>query len=235
MWSIIALVLIAIFNNFGPRKETQQKLSYSQFIHEIQEGNITSVVITNHNISGMTQGKKTFTTYLPLDDPSLLPLLVEKGIEVKMPIILIGTKMDLHHREVSEEDINNLIKKYDLDGVFYTSIYDTDSKEKRASIFKCLIEKIEPLCHVHDCSIFIPREDESFKEFAKQFSTCPICKRNNHFESLKNFYFSREPEIIELRERLSELIDESKDFDDIYYNKIDVGIPCCNCFSKYLK
>ena len=157
----------------------------------------------------------------------------KKGIEVKMPIILIGTKMDLHHREVSEEDINNLIKKYDLDGVFYTSIYDTDSKEKRASIFKCLIEKIEPLCHVHDCSIFIPREDESFKEFAKQFSTCPICKRNNHFESLKNFYFSREPVMIELRKRLLELIDKSVDFDNIYYNKITLGIPCCSCFEKY--
>lgn len=159
----------------------------------------------------------------------------KKGIEVKIPIILIGTKMDLHHREVSDDDINKLIKKYDLDGVFYTSIYDTNSREKRAAIFKCLIEKIEPFCHVHECSIFIPREDESFKEFAKQFSTCPICKRNNHFESLKNFYFSQEPDIIKLRERLSELVDESKDFDDIYYNKINVGIPCCTCFSKYFK
>jgi len=152
---------------------------------------------------------------------------------VKIPLILIGTKTDLRHRDVFDDDVNKLIKKYDLDGVFYTSVYDTDNKEKRANIFKCLIENIEPFCHIQDCSIFIPKEDESFKEFASQFSICPICKRNNHFESLKNFYFSREPAMIELREQLLELLDNSKDFDNIYYNKISLGIPCCSCFEKY--
>ena len=157
----------------------------------------------------------------------------EKDIEVKIPIILIGTKTDLNHQEVLEEEVNDLIKKYDLEGVFYTSIYDIDNKEKKEAIFKCLIEKIEPFCHVNDCSIFIPKEDESFKKFVKQFATCPICKRNNHFQSLKNFYFSREPTVVKLREHVLELISKSMNFDDIYYNKISVGIPCCSCFEKH--
>jgi cell division protease FtsH len=83
LWLIIALILIAVFNNFGPRKPAEQRLSYSQFIHEIDAGNVTSVSITDREITGMTQGKKSFATYLPLDDPNLLSTLVKKGIEVK--------------------------------------------------------------------------------------------------------------------------------------------------------
>ncbi len=155
------------------------------------------------------------------------------GLEVKIPLILIGTKTDLHHREVFDDEVNELIKKYDLDGVFYTSVYDNDIKKKRAEIFKNFIENIEPFYQIQDCSIFIPKEDESFNKFARDFSICPVCKRNNHFESLKNFYFSREPAMIELREQLLELLDNSKNFDTIYYNRINIGIPCCSCFEKY--
>ena len=154
----------------------------------------------------------------------------EKDIEVKIPVILIGTKTDLNHQEVLEEEVNDLINKYDLDGVFYTSIYDIDNEEKKGEIFKCLIEKIEPYCRINDCSIFIPKEDEEFKNFVKQFATCPICKKNLHFQSLRNFYFSREPTVVKLRERVQELIDKLLNFDDIYNNKISLGIPCCACF-----
>jgi len=38
--------------------------------------------------------------------------------------------------------------------------------------------------------------------------------------------------MMELRERLIELMDASKDFDTLYYNKIRLGIPCCSCFKK---
>ena len=155
--------------------------------------------------------------------------------EIKIPIILIGTKTDLNNQEIYEKEINEFIKEndIDIDGIFFTSIYDNDRKEKKAEIFKHLIERVEPFYHIYDCSIFIPKEDESFNEFAKSFSVCPVCKRNNHFESLKNFYYSRDPAMLDLRKRLLEFINESKDFDEIYYNKIRFGIPCCSCFEKY--
>ena len=156
-------------------------------------------------------------------------------IDTKIPIILIGTKTDLPHQQVSKKEVNSLIEEYDLDGIFYTSLYDNNIKEKKEIIFKNLIEKIEPFYHVHDCSIFIPKEDETFKNFVKFFSICPVCNRNNHFESLKNFYYSRDPIMLNLRERLLELICESTDFSDIYYNKIKLGIPCCSCFDTLIK
>ena len=151
----------------------------------------------------------------------------------KIPIVLIGTKNDLNIREVTDEEAYKLIEQFDLDGIFYTSIYENDLKQKKEAAFKILIEKIEPYYQIEDFSIFIPREDNKFKEFLKHFSICPICKSKNHFDSLKNFYYSREPILIKLKEKLLDLIDESNDFDDIYYNDINIGIPCCKCFEMY--
>jgi GTPase SAR1 family protein len=158
---------------------------------------------------------------------------LDRFCEEKIPIILIGTKTDLSNQVISDKEINELIVKNNLDGIFYTSIYDSDRKEKKEEVFKHLIERVEPFYHIYDCSIFIPKEDEYFKGFAKIFSICPVCKRNNHFESLKNFYYSRDPAMLDLKERLLDLIDEASDFDKIYYNKISFGIPCCSCFEKY--
>lgn len=78
-----------------------------------------------------------------------------------------------------------------------------------------------------------PEEKLVFHEFLEYFSNCPICKKKNHKAYLKTFYFHNSLEKKLLKKRLLKLIDESKDFDNIYYNKIFVGIPCCDCFKKY--
>jgi GTPase SAR1 family protein len=151
------------------------------------------------------------------------------------PIVLICTKTDLNIYSVSMEDINQIVKEYELDGSFFISIYDDDKKKKKEIIFKHFIEKIEPFYQINECSIFVPKEDEAFKEFVKFFSICPICNRDNHFESLKSFYYTREQSSIILKEKLFELMDASKDFDNLYYNKIRLGIPCCSCFKKFFE
>lgn len=148
-----------------------------------------------------------------------------------IPIILIGTKIDLNSREVPDEVIQKLIEEQHLEGVFYTSIHDNE--EKKEMIFRFLIGKLDPNTPINDFSIFLPTqiEDEIFEKFLKYFSSCPICKKENHFEYLRTFYYSKNYGLIKLKEKLLELIDESEYFDK-YYNKIDVGIPCCHCFKK---
>ncbi len=75
-------------------------------------------------------------------------------------------------------------------------------------------------------------EKEIFDKFLEYFSTCPMCKEKNHVHYLKRFYFSPDPCKVVLRERLLKLIDESQDFDVKYYQKINLGIVCCDCFKK---
>lgn len=82
LWLIIGIILVSVFSNFQPREEGETKLNYSDFIHQIDQGGIKSVVIDNQNIKGTLQNNKTFSTYMPLDDQYLLGDLMKKNVTV---------------------------------------------------------------------------------------------------------------------------------------------------------
>jgi len=65
-------------------------------------------------------------------------------------------------------------------------------------------------------------------EFIEFYSICPICKEKNHKDDLLRFYFEKTEFTEKLKENLLRLMDKSKNF----INKINVGIPCCQCFKK---
>lgn len=84
LWMVIGIILISVFNNFGPKHETAEPLSYSAFLKDVKEGNVRTVTITEQNVNGTFQNNKAFTTYLPMkDDSALLKSLVDKGVIVK--------------------------------------------------------------------------------------------------------------------------------------------------------
>lgn len=82
LWLIIIAIVITVFSNFGPKKPTADRLSYSEFVQQVQSGNVTGVTITEHTIEGSLKNNKNFTTYMPVDDPTLINQLVQKGVNV---------------------------------------------------------------------------------------------------------------------------------------------------------
>ena len=81
---VIGIVLISVFNNFGPKREPEERISYSTFIKDVKQGNILSVTITDQNVTGTYRTNKAFSTYLPMrQDPNLLEMMVEKGVVIK--------------------------------------------------------------------------------------------------------------------------------------------------------
>lgn len=144
----------------------------------------------------------------------------------KIPIILIGTKSDLK-RVISDQEIKRIINIYQLNGIFYTS----KDNYNRETIFKKLIKKLDNIS-IKEFAIFLPEYDEKFKNFIDFFSICPICHRKNHFNYLKKFFYSRNEDLIRLKDTLLYLIEESNDFDELYSNNIEIGIPCCKCFEN---
>ena len=83
LWLVIIVVLVSVFSNFSPRHTSQSQMAYSQFIHELDQGNISRVTIEDRIIHGVTKGNQTFTTYLPMQDPYLLPDLIKQQVMVK--------------------------------------------------------------------------------------------------------------------------------------------------------
>jgi len=82
LWLVIGVVLISLFSNFQPRQTGQERLTYSDFLKQVDQGNVSSVVINNQAIRGVLQSNKTFSTYMPLDDQYLLGELVKKNVQV---------------------------------------------------------------------------------------------------------------------------------------------------------
>lgn len=83
LWLIIAVVLVSVFSNFGPRNASTEKISYSQFLTEIDQGMINTVVIEDNKvIKGTTKNNRHFVTYMPLPDSALLGQLLKSKVTV---------------------------------------------------------------------------------------------------------------------------------------------------------
>jgi cell division protease FtsH len=84
LWSIIILLLFALFNLFqgGTTRGPQQQLAYSEFMAQVDQGSVQEVTIQGRNITGRLSDGRQFTTYAP-EDPNLVERLREAGTEIK--------------------------------------------------------------------------------------------------------------------------------------------------------
>jgi cell division protease FtsH len=65
LWLIIALVLMVVFSNFGPRYVQPTKLAYSQFVEKIHNKEIKQITVDAQIIDGVTNTGESFSTDIP--------------------------------------------------------------------------------------------------------------------------------------------------------------------------
>ena len=82
LWIVIAVVLVSVFNNFGPKPTTSRALDYSEFVAAVKQGSVTRVEIAGRTIHGETSTGERFTTYSP-DDPKLVDDLLQNNVMIK--------------------------------------------------------------------------------------------------------------------------------------------------------
>ncbi len=81
LWVIIAVVLMTVFNNFGNRPATAARLAYSEFISQVNDGQVSRVVIEGRTVQGTLHNGEKFTTFTP-DDDGLIGDLLRNGVEI---------------------------------------------------------------------------------------------------------------------------------------------------------
>ncbi len=84
LWVVIALVLMTVFNNFGPKSTGSESLNYSDFINEVQQGQVQLVEIEGHTVKGTRSDGSRFTTQTPPEDPKMVDDLLSNKVEVKV-------------------------------------------------------------------------------------------------------------------------------------------------------
>ena len=82
LWVIIAVVLMSVFNNFGPPTPRAQSVAYSDFIADVKSGHVQSVVIDGRVVKGQLASGESFSTYTP-NDPQMINDLLSNGVLVK--------------------------------------------------------------------------------------------------------------------------------------------------------
>jgi len=83
LWVIIALLVFALFNLFqgsSPRG-TQQPLAYTDFMSQVESGDIKEVTIKGQQVTGKFRDGRSLVTYAP-DDPSLISKLEKNGVRI---------------------------------------------------------------------------------------------------------------------------------------------------------
>jgi cell division protease FtsH len=84
LWVVIAVVLMSVFNSFGPKVAPSAQMSYSQFLQDAKQGRIAQVTIDGRAIQGRTSSGERFTTYSPETDNSpMIGELLNHGVDIE--------------------------------------------------------------------------------------------------------------------------------------------------------
>ena len=98
MWAIIVVLTIGLYNMFknpqNIKSTNNEKIIFSDFLKEVDNGRVVEVQIQGNNIKGVMANGKTFTTY-SANYPNLVERLSESGVSIsavptdeKMPSLL---------------------------------------------------------------------------------------------------------------------------------------------------
>ncbi len=88
VWLALGVALMAAFNAISEKRENSQQIEYSQFIQQVNSGEVSSVniegsVVSGYLIKGERSDKSPFFTNAPLDD-NLIKTLLENKVRVKV-------------------------------------------------------------------------------------------------------------------------------------------------------
>ena len=83
LWVVIAILLAEAFNLLGSKPQPSSEISYSNFLSQVDSNKISAVTITNKNyIVGQYSDGKMFESYVPVNDPNLLPKLIKQKVDI---------------------------------------------------------------------------------------------------------------------------------------------------------
>ena len=72
IWTVIAVVLMSLFTGINDRNSASEEYNYSDFMQQVQTGQVSEVTISGREIQGSLKSGQTFMTYSPETDNSAL-------------------------------------------------------------------------------------------------------------------------------------------------------------------
>ncbi|WP_028575310.1 ATP-dependent zinc metalloprotease FtsH [Desulfonatronovibrio hydrogenovorans] len=82
LWATISLVMIILFNLFNQPQVPQYKLTYTELLTKVNQGEVMAVKIQGQKVTGVLIDDRRFTSFIP-DDPGFVDLLVKNNVQVE--------------------------------------------------------------------------------------------------------------------------------------------------------
>ncbi|WP_040889888.1 ATP-dependent zinc metalloprotease FtsH [Vibrio ezurae] len=82
LWLVIAVVLMSVFQSFGPGDSDGKSVDYTTFVQEVGQGQIREAKINDKEIVFYRSDNSRNVTYMPVYDSKLLDDLINKNVKV---------------------------------------------------------------------------------------------------------------------------------------------------------
>jgi len=84
LWLVIAVVLMSVFQSFGPGESNGRTVDYTTFVQEVGQGQIQDAQFNNSEITFTRRGGGSkYVTYMPVYDQKLLDDLINQNVKVQ--------------------------------------------------------------------------------------------------------------------------------------------------------
>ncbi len=84
LWLVIAVVLMSVFQSFGPGESNGRSVDYTTFVQEVGQGQIQDAQFNNSEITFTRRGGGAkYVTYMPVYDQKLLDDLINQNVKVQ--------------------------------------------------------------------------------------------------------------------------------------------------------
>jgi len=85
LWLVIGLLMIMLFNMFNqPVGGRDQRIPFSDFIYQLDQGKVTDVTIQGNNLTGILIDGTSFQTMTPENDPDLMRQLRTRKVTINV-------------------------------------------------------------------------------------------------------------------------------------------------------
>jgi cell division protease FtsH len=81
LWLVLGLMFLLLFNIFSRQQPREPEIIFSDFLNQVEKGQISSVTIQGNWIKGDTTAGEHFKSYAPTD-PDLVKVLRDKGVKI---------------------------------------------------------------------------------------------------------------------------------------------------------
>jgi len=81
LWLVLCLLFVALYSVFNKQPSPETQLIFSDFMENVDKGDVSEVTIQGQSITGKLNGQERFKTFAP-DDPDLVKKLLAKNVKL---------------------------------------------------------------------------------------------------------------------------------------------------------